>query len=223
MKKDRLTSSLRHFQGYIYIYIYLQYRNFGEFFYRKISWNFNRKMHLSPKKFPTFWSRKQQQILSEKTLLIRGSMLHCYFYYSSCIIKLYLIYYVRLSVRDGARVRHGRTTGPGPALSEEESIRSAAAPGAPPPCSDTGFHPPGLIHPVYWPVLGSQSLLNPRDHPRYLPPYPIDRTRPGPEGYRRVSRERARLPRPPLHFPLESVYGDKQGRAVWKRKKVKSF
>ncbi len=138
--------------------------------------------------------------------------------------------------------------------------------------SSTRSHSPGpfpsLIHPVYWPVLGSQSLLNPRDHPRYLPPYPIDRTRPapggyrrvsqeqgpfllgsqsllnprdhpkylppypidrtkpGPGGYRRVSRERARLPRPPLHFPLESVCGDKQGRAgqgraaraVWKRK-----
>jgi hypothetical protein len=49
---------------------------------------------------------------------------------------------------------------------------------------------PSLIQPVYWLVLGSQSLLNPRDHPRYLPPYPIDRTRPGPGGYRHVSRER---------------------------------
>ncbi|CAK9228934.1 unnamed protein product [Sphagnum troendelagicum] len=46
---------------------------------------------------------------------------------------------------------------------------------------------PGLIHPVYLPMLGSQSLLNPRDHPRYLPPYLIDWTRPGPEGYRRIS------------------------------------
>jgi hypothetical protein len=71
--------------------------------------------------------------------------------------------------------------------------------------SSTRSHSPGplpsLIHPVYWPVLGSQSLLNPRNHPRYLPPYPIDWTRPGPGGYRHVSRERAQLPRPPLHFP----------------------
>jgi hypothetical protein len=71
--------------------------------------------------------------------------------------------------------------------------------------SSTRSHSPGplpsLIHPVYWPVFGSQSLLNPRDHPRYLPPYHIDRTRSGPGGYRRVFRERARLPWPPLHFP----------------------
>jgi len=57
--------------------------------------------------------------------------------------------------------------------------------------SSTRSHSPGplpsLIHPVYWPV---QSLLNPQDHPRYLLPYRIDRTRPGPGGYRRVSRER---------------------------------
>jgi hypothetical protein len=159
------------------------------------------------------------------------------------------------------------------------TVAAAVALGAPPPCSNTGFHPPGLIHPAYWPVLGSQSLLNPRDHPRYLPPCPIDRTRPGPGGYRcvsrerglvllgsqsllnpwdhprylppypidrtrlglggyqRVSRERARLPRPPLHFPLESVYlwwQIGQGRAGQPRqfekenrnkinKKVKSF
>jgi hypothetical protein len=139
--------------------------------------------------------------------------------------------------------------------------------------SSTRSHSPGplpdLIHPVYWPVLGSQSLLNPRDHPRYLPPYLIDRTKPGPEGYwhvsrergpillgsqsllnprdhprylppylidrirpspggyRRVSRKWAWLPRPPLHFPLESVclwwqtgQGQGQGRAagaIWKR------
>jgi hypothetical protein len=82
--------------------------------------------------------------------------------------------------------------------------------------SSTRSHSPGplpdLIHPVYWPVLGSQSLLNPRDHPRYLPPYPIDRTRPGPGGYRRENDARARLPRPRLHFPCWSlsICGDKQ-------------
>jgi hypothetical protein len=138
---------------------------------------------------------------------------------------------VRLCVRDGAQVcKSGR---PGPARHSRKKNREDATKAGMHSCrsrnaqsstavlrhwvSSTRSHSPGplpsLIHPVYWPVLGSQSLLNPRDHPRYLPPYPIDRTRPGPRDYRHVSRERAWLPQPPLHFPLESVCGDKQGRA----------
>jgi len=61
---------------------------------------------------------------------------------------------------------------------------------------------PGFIHPVYWFVLGSQSLLNPQDHPRYLPPYLIDWTRPGPGGYWRVSRERRPSPITPASLAL---------------------
>jgi hypothetical protein len=42
--------------------------------------------------------------------------------------------------------------------------------------SSTRSHSPGplpsLIHLVYWLMLGSQSLLNPHDHPRYLTYHP---------------------------------------------------
>jgi hypothetical protein len=42
-------------------------------------------------------------------------------------------------------------------------VAAVAAPGAPSSCSDTGFHPPGLIHPVHSPVSSTQST--PRSHP----------------------------------------------------------